>query len=169
MADSDSYTTQVNVEAWVQRGTFGAGTKPSATQVQNAMKLRAGEITGVLVRAGIVASPPGGGAALPTATDPQKALKDVCDLCNSLMAAGDAVLMHDSRDPANLEQAKALWAEGSKKLDDINTLAAAVRASDDIGVRTSTGTGGIAKADFTDGATVEERDKLDLFDMDQRW
>lgn len=167
--EGDSYTTVVNVEAWVQRGTFTATTKPSQDQVLVAMALRATEITALLNRQGLAASPPTGGAPLPTTTDKDKALKNLCDLANALAAAGDAIFMHDTRDAANVERAKALWEEAEAKRTEIEYFMNASFSPDDTGVRNSTETGGISKADFTESGTAKEMDRGDLFKIDQRW
>lgn len=168
--EGDSYTTQAHVEQWVQRGTFGAGSKPTAAQVLEAMKLRASEITNVLIRSGLTASPPTGGAPLATTTDKQKALKDCCDLANALLAAGDTIFMHDTRDQATVARAQALWAEGELKLDSVEMLAqvAQLGSVDEIGVRNAQ-TGGIPHEDFTDSGTKTEVDNSDLFNMGTRF
>jgi hypothetical protein len=165
--DADSYTTIVNVQAWVQRGAFTAASKPSDAQVYVAMQLRASEITTVLNDQGVFASPPSGGAPLPTATDGEKALVNLCDLANSLAAAGDAIFMHDTRDAANVERAKALWAEAELKRSLLSDLAMQTLGS--AMVRNSTSSGGIQKADFTEGGQAKETARSDLFDLDQRW
>ena len=168
--EGDSYTTQVHVEQWVQRGTFTSSTKPSAAQVLEAMMLRASEVTSVLLKNGIAASPPSGGAPLAVTTDSQIALKNLCDLANSLAAAGDAVFMHDTRDQANVDRAKALWAEAELKRTEIQEfIDLAVSDPNDVGVRTATSSGGVGRADFTDGGTAAEVDRHDLFNPTTRW
>lgn len=168
--EDDSYTTQTRVEAWVQRGTFTSTTKPSLQQVLDAMALRASEITSELNKNGVAASPPTGGAPLPNTSDAQKALKNLCDLVNALMAAGDAIFMHDVRDQAGVERAKALWEEGTRKLEELPGIIATIYASTDaVGVRIATKSGGVAEADFTQQGTAEEKDRGDLFNLDTRW
>jgi hypothetical protein len=168
--EGDSYTTQAHVEQWVQRGTFTTLSKPTLAQVLEAMKLRASEVTSVLLKNGIAASPPSGGATLPVTTASEIALKDLCDLANALAAAGDTIFMHDTRDQANVERAKALWAEAAVKRQEIEQFVdLAIVDPNDIGVRTATSSGGVARADFTDGGEAAELDRGDLFSPTTRW
>jgi len=156
---NDSYTTQARVESLCQRGAFDGSSKPSAQQVLDFMALRAAEITATIAKTGYAITPPA-----PADTT----LARLCDLANAMLAAGDAILAHEVKDGSPEDLIRELWADGRKQLD-----AAVVYAESKLttggNVRSATSTGGIAKADFTDGGTVKELDPSEKFTMRQRW
>jgi hypothetical protein len=154
----DSYTTQTRVESLVQRGTFTTASRPTAQQVLDFMALRGAEVTAALARAGYGVSPP---------TIADSTIARLADLANAMLAAGDAIQAHDVKDEKLAALSEQLWAEGRKQLDAAIAFAASTLTGGG-SVRSATSTGGITKADFTDGGGRSEREVADIFTMDTR-
>ena len=143
---SDAYCSVGDVESRVARGTFSTTTAPTLQQVTDFMALRGAEVSTRARDAGLVISPASGTSPISTTTDDGKALERLARLANELLAAGDAIAAHESRDSAEIPSgATQLWELGKKALDAIATQVALM----------STLGAGIAPKGFTEEKAID--------------
>jgi hypothetical protein len=127
--DADAFCAQTDVEAHVGRGAYTATTQPTGPEVLDFMAERAGQIQARLSAVGYAATPASGSAPISTASDDGKALERLVRKVNAMLAAGDVVAAHDTRDdPEAPPPAKALWEEGYRVLGELLAFAAGVLA-----------------------------------------
>lgn len=125
MADSDSYTTIVDVAARLGRGPFDGASVPTAVQVDRMMQQRAGQVSQAIIKGGVTASPPSGSAPISVATPQGAALSQVAALANCLLAAGDAAAARSRQTEGAGEPAESLayWDEGLRLLVTVEAIA----------------------------------------------
>ena len=156
--EADSFTTVARVQSLVGRGAFTSATHPSLQEVYDFMALRAVELIGKAAEEGITIS-------TSTRLDGSTAM-GLADRANMCLAAGDVIFAHDSKDGRPPDRSIALWAEARDLFDPMIAVLKAPTGGHS--VRTATATGGITKADFTQGGARAEVDAADLFNMDTR-
>ena len=110
LTEQDAFCTIQDVEALVGRGSFGGATVPSSQQVLDAMGTRAAALEVAIASVGVAKTVPAGSAPL-LETGSDARLYRLCRQANAYYAAGDAILMNQTRDAINVpEKVKAYFA-----------------------------------------------------------
>lgn len=110
LTEQDAFCTIADVEALVGRGAFGGATVPNSQQVLDVMGTRAAALEVAIASVGVPKTVPSGAdALLETGSDAR--LYRLCRQANAYYAAGDAILMNQTRDAVNVpEKVKAYFA-----------------------------------------------------------
>jgi hypothetical protein len=110
LTEQDAFCTIQDVEALVGRGSFGGATVPSSQQVIDVMGTRAAALEVAIASAGVPKTVPSGTSPL-LETGSDARLYRLCRQANAYYAAGDAMLMNQTRDAINVpEKVKAYFA-----------------------------------------------------------
>ena len=170
--EADSYCLQIDVEGRTGRGVYSGSTFPSAVQVLVFMEDRAAEVTGVLTRAGLVASPASGSDPLPASNTQEVALKNLAAMANALLAAGDAEHSREQRAAGDegSKTAASYWEEGQRLMEQLFESAVILGTASSGPDRGHIKSGGIAKAVFNEAPNAgEDRPRSDAFSLDNKW
>ena len=165
--EADAFCTEDDVEAKCGRSFNTTTSRPSEQQVIDFMGQRAAEVQAVLFANGYGYTP----ATIPAGTNQEKVVKQLASNANAWLAAGDALLswaVTDDTEPT--EEAKAAWEQGKTLLEQLAAAIGALAVTTASGsARSSTTSGGVAAADFTEKPFDAQRARSSGFSLDQKW
>jgi hypothetical protein len=167
MAEGDSYCAIEDVERWTQIGAYGAGTKPTSTQVLAFQQGRAAELYGILAETmgGDAPGPANFSTTVDTSSDAGAALSAVLVMYNAIGAAMDALQAAGAGDtPTRSERIGELFVLWEQRKEALTSAARAYQGRG--GTRSATHK---TRGEVTSRSVTSREEDDFRFNQDTKW